>query len=282
MHKPLLIALCAACGPAWAQTPATNPMPDGSRDMYVGLGAQSAPRWDGASARRVVALPVVQVQWSNGLFISGLSAGMHLSDDPTLEYGPLLAVQPGRDETGRGRTADGVGVALLGPVPNPLRMNLRETRLEGMDKIDPRLQAGAFVNYYPAPQWRITGSVLVGGGIDHDGARLDLGVQRLAVSVGAQHHVALSAGIGIVNRKMNATWFGVSPEQALRSRFDEYTPGGGLQDARVGVRWNWAWSPAWMLTSNLEIKRLLGGAATSPLVERPTNVTVSTAIAYRF
>jgi len=282
MNKPLLIALCVACGPAWAQTPATNPMPDGSRDMYVGLGVLSAPRWDGASARHVAALPVLQVQWSNGLFISGLSAGLHLSDDPTFEYGPLLAVQPGRDETGRGLAADGVGVSLLGPVPDPLRMNVRQERLEGMDKIDPRLQAGAFVNYYPSPQWRITGSVLAGGGIDHDGARLDLGVQRLAVALGAEHRVALSAGVGIVNRKLNATWFGVTPDEAARSRFDAYAPGGGLQDARVGVRWNWAWSPSWMLTSDLEVRRLLGSAAASPLVERPANVTVSTAIAYRF
>jgi outer membrane scaffolding protein for murein synthesis (MipA/OmpV family) len=37
-----------------------------------------------------------------------------------------------------------------------------------------------------------------------------------------------------------------------------------------------------MLTSNLQGTRLLGAAAHSPLVERPTNLAVSTAIAYRF
>jgi len=283
MHKPLLIALCAACGPAWAQTPATNPMPDGSHDMYVGLGVRSAPRWDGSAQRKVSALPVLQVQWSNGLFVSGLSAGIHLSDDPTFEYGPLLAVQPGRDESGSGRAADGVGLSLLGPVPEPLRRNaVRATRLEGMDTIGTRLQGGVFANVYLTPRWRVTSSVLVGGGIERGGARLDLGVQRLAVALGAEHRVALSAGVGIVNRKLNATWFGVTPDEAARSRFDAYAPGGGLQDARVGVRWNWAWSPSWMLTSDLEVRRLLGSAAASPLVERPANVTVSTAIAYRF
>jgi hypothetical protein len=34
-----------ASGTAWGQTPTVNPMPDGSRDMYVGLGVQSAPRY---------------------------------------------------------------------------------------------------------------------------------------------------------------------------------------------------------------------------------------------
>jgi outer membrane scaffolding protein for murein synthesis (MipA/OmpV family) len=37
-----------------------------------------------------------------------------------------------------------------------------------------------------------------------------------------------------------------------------------------------------MLTSNLQAKRLLGDARLSPLTERSTNLTVSTAIAYRF
>jgi outer membrane scaffolding protein for murein synthesis (MipA/OmpV family) len=286
MNKLLFLALSAACGTTWAQTPATNPMPDGSRDMYVGLGVQSAPRWDGTGSRKVSALPVLQVQWSNGLFISGMSAGMHLSDSPTFEYGPLLAVQPGRDESGTGRSVDGVGTvgtSLIGPVPDPIdKRNMVATRLEGMDEIGARLQGGMFANYYLTPQWRLTSSVLYGAGNDHDGARLDLGVQRLAIELGSQHRVSMSAGVSVVNRNYNQTYFGVTREEAARSRFSYYEAGGGLQEARVGVRWNWALSPSWMLTSNLQVKGLLGNAAKSPLVERSTNMTVSTAFAYRF
>ena len=286
MNKLLFLALSAACGTTWAQTPATNPMPDGSRDMYVGLGVQSAPRWDGTGSRKVSALPVLQVQWSNGLFISGMSAGMHLTDSPTFEYGPLVAVQPGRDQDGTGRTVDGAstwGTSLIGPVPDPIdKRNMVATRLEGMDKIGARLQGGAFANYYLTPQWRLTGSVLYGAGNDHDGARLDLGVQRLAFELGSQHRVSVSAGVSIVNRNYNQTYFGVSREEASRSRFSYYEAGGGLQEAHVGVRWNWVLSPSWMLTSNVQAKGLLGNAAKSPLVERSTNLTVSTAFAYRF
>ena len=286
MNKLLFLALSAACGTTWAQTPATNPMPDGSHDMYVGFGVQSAPRWDGTGSRKVSALPVLQVQWSNGLFISGMSAGMHLSDSPTFEYGPLLAVQPGRDKDGTGRSIDGVGTvgtSLIGPVPDPIdKRNMVATRLEGMDEIGARLQGGVFANYYLTPQWRLTSSVLYGAGNDHDGARLDLGVQRLAFELGSQHRVSVSAGVSIVNRNYNQTYFGISREEASRSRFSYYDAGGGLQEAHVGVRWNWALSPSWMLTSNLQVKGLLGNAAKSPLVERSTNMTVSTAFAYRF
>lgn len=285
MNKLLFLTLSAACSTVWAETPATNPMPDGSHDMYVGLGVQSAPRYDGTGSRKVSALPVLQVQWSNGIFISGMSAGMHLSDSPTFEYGPLLAVQPGRDDSGSGNVVDGVGVNLISSTfQDPvLKARLQGTeRLTGMNDIGARLQGGVFANYYVSPAWRLTSSLLYGAGNDRDGARLDLGVQRLAVALGEHHHVSLAAGVSVVNRNYNQTYFGVTSIEARRSRFGEYEAGGGLQDVHVGVRWNWVWSPSWMLTTNVQAKRLLGSAAHSPLVERSSNATVSTAIGYRF
>lgn len=286
MNKLLFLALTAGCGSTWAQTPATNPMPDGSRDMYIGLGVQSAPRYEGADSRKVSALPVLQVQWSNGLFISGASAGIHLSDSPVFEFGPLVALHPGRDEAGSGKTIGGIGVDVSGmidTIPSPFdKTYMRGERLVGMDEIRPRLQAGAFANYYLTPRWRLTGTLLAGAAKDHDGVRLELGVQRLAALESARHRVSLSAGVSVVNRSYGETYFGVSHEEALRSRFPYYGARGGLEDAHLGMRWNWSLSPSWMLTTNLQATRLLGNARKSPLVERPTNVTVSTAIAFRF
>jgi outer membrane scaffolding protein for murein synthesis (MipA/OmpV family) len=267
---------------AHAQTPAVNPMPDGSRDMYVGLGVQSASRYEGTGSRKVSALPVLQVEWSNGVFISGMSAGMHLSNSPTVEYGPLLAVRPGRDDSGDGNNAGGVN-SFAGTLPIGGQI-VRTTPggLAGMDEIGARLQAGGFYNVYLSPQWRLTSSLLFGAGREHDGARLELDLQRLALAAGERHRVSLAAGLGIVNRRYNETYFGVTEEEANRSRFNAYAPGGGLQDVHLGARWNWTLTPSWMLTSSLQAKRLLGDASHSPLTERSTNLTVSTAVAYRF
>jgi outer membrane scaffolding protein for murein synthesis (MipA/OmpV family) len=255
-------------------------MPDGSRDMFVGLGAVSAPRYEGAERRKVSALPLLQVQWSNGLFISGTSAGWHLSADPALEFGPLAVLQPRRTEAGSGVGADGPG----DPVGTvfPLAPFRAQSRLSGMDDIPTRLLGGAFVNLYLARQWRLTSSVLYGAGIERNGALLDLGIQQLATPLGRHHTVSLSAGLTAANRNYNTAYFGVSAENVLRSGNMAYNATGGLKDAHLGVRWNWTLSPSWMLTSNLQAKRLLGSAKNSPLVERPTNLTVSTAIAYRF
>jgi outer membrane scaffolding protein for murein synthesis (MipA/OmpV family) len=283
MNKLLFLALAMSCLSSRAETPTANPMPDGSRDMYAGLVVQSAPRYDGAGSRKVSALPTLQVEWSNGIFVSGMSAGMHLSSSPTLEYGPLLAVLPGRSAsgTGAGTVGDAGGFGQVEHIPL-LYKTIAVDDLSGMDEIGVRVQGGAFLNIYVSPQWRLTSSLLYGSGRDRNGARLELGVQRLAAALGDRHRVALAAGLTAVNRDDNQTYFGVTETEAMNSRFDDYAPGGGLQDVHADLRWNWAWTPSWMLTTHLEAKRLLGSASHSPLVERSSNLTVSTAIVYRF
>jgi outer membrane protein len=282
MHKFFALALVGACSMANAQTPATNPMPDGSRDMFVGLGVVSAPRYEGAQERKARALPVLQVQWSNGVFLSGMSAGMHLSGSPSVEFGPLLALQPPRSRSGTEGGAGGVaGLVSIVPVTRA-DLQERRDRLAGMDPIGARLQYGAFLNYYLTPQWRATGSLLWGAGNARDGGKLELGMQRVAVALAPHHRLSLTAAVTLANRSYNQAFFGVSEHEAGPSVNLAYHPGGGPVDAAIAARWNWALAPSWLLTSSVKVTHLLGSAKDSPLVERPTNLTASTAIAYRF
>jgi outer membrane protein len=96
----------------------------------------------------VSALPVLQVEWSNGVFVSGMSAGMHLSSSPTVEYGPLLAILPGRDESGTGSEAGGVGERHGRSIAPGEKTLMLSGRLAGMDEIGARLQFGGFFNTY--------------------------------------------------------------------------------------------------------------------------------------
>jgi outer membrane protein len=287
MKQFLALVLAAASVGAAAQTPAVNPMPDGSRDLYLGLGAQSAPRYEGASARRLSALPVLQVQFSNGVFIAGMSAGMHLSGQPLIEYGPLLALQPRRSESGDG---DGVGgvdgptykIAVAQPPLVAARLVAAPDSLAGMDPIGARLEAGGFFNFYLGERLRVTSSLLYGAGNARTGALLTLGLQRVAAEIAPHHSLSLAAGVTLANRAYNEAFFGVTPEESGRSGYLAYQPSAGLKDVHVGVRWNWALAPAWIVTSGLQASRLAGSAQHSPLVMRPANLTVSTALAYRF
>jgi outer membrane scaffolding protein for murein synthesis (MipA/OmpV family) len=94
--------------------------------------------------------------------------------------------------------------------------------------------------------------------------------------------LSFTAGLTLANQAYSRAFFGVTPDEASRSAFPAYQPSGGIKDAHLGVRWNWALAPSWIVTSSLQATRLLGSAKDSPLVERPTNLTVSTALAYRF
>lgn len=288
MKTILALALAAVSSTAAAQTPAVNPMPDGSRDMYVGLGVGSAPRYEGARERKTRALPVIQVEWSNGIFLSGMGAGMHLSKNPDLEYGPLLAYKPRRSESGDGGgpigTSGTVGQSLAPNLDVKLQtpVSLTGNRLSGMEPVKGRLQAGGFFNLYLSPSLRIANTVLAGAGRDHDGAVWTVDLQQLSSSITTHHSLALSGGLTVANRSYNQSYFGVSLQEAFRGGNRVYAPGGGLNDVHAGVRWNWTLSPSWILTSNARVTRLQGDARKSPLVERATTFSVSTGLAYRF
>ncbi|HEY0586215.1 MAG TPA: MipA/OmpV family protein [Pseudoduganella sp.] len=291
MRQYLFLAIVGACSTVAAQTPATNPMPDGSRDMYIGLGVQSVPRYDGADDNRTRPLPVLQVQWSNGIFVSGTALGWHLSQTPSMEFGPMLALSPRRDQDGISFDASGVsedsGARMAHSSLRPDQFSEREefdsNRLRNMDVIKRRVVAGGFFNYYLSPKLRLTNTLTYGSGREHNGARLHTALQYMMVDVVPHHTVVLSAGASVVNRAYSETWFGMTQEEAERSGLKGgYRPGAGVQDVRVGVRWNWALGPSWMLTSGATVNRLVGDAKNSPLVERATNYSVSTALAYRF
>jgi len=124
--------------------------------------------------------------------------------------------------------------------------------------------------------------VLAGAGNDRNGVRGDVGIQRLAMQLAPHHTVSVSAALGFANRAYQQSYFGVTAPQARASGNPTHSPEGGLKDLRIGARWNWALSPSWILTSSVQASRLMGDARRSPLAERPTNLTVSTAFAYRF
>src|SRR5262249_15793644 len=151
------------------------------------VGVQSVPRYDGAHDNRTQALPVLQVQWSNGIFVSGTTLGWHLSSSPSLEFGPLLALAPRRDQDGLslgvGSVSDGGGgsrsnIASVHPggfVPHIATAG--GNKLDGMDVVTRRVLYGGFLNYYLSPQLRLTNSLTYGAGPDRNGARLHTALQ---------------------------------------------------------------------------------------------------------
>lgn len=301
----LLLAGAACCGAvsAWAQAPAPGLMPDGSYDMYAGLGVRSAPNYEGGDERTVRAMPVLQVGWSNGMFISGMSAGWHLSATPGIEYGPLLSLHAARSK--HGASLLDTAVSITGGDQMGITLPPGMTSAAGsqfkvsyrLRHIGARAEGGFFFNYYLAERLRLTNSVLFGASAERNGLRWTADLQRGAIELAPHHTLSLTAGVTLGNRAYNTGYFGLRTDDVLQvtplaagmggkpqqaaSKW-AYAAAGGVKDLHLGARWNWALSPAWLLTTNVQITQLRGGAKASPLTEQATGVSVSTALAYRF
>lgn len=84
-----LVAILACLGAASA---GASPflMPEGTRELSVGLGLGNSEGDDGSGRRETYLQPYFDARWSNGVFLEGLWLGMQLSQAPGLQYGPLV------------------------------------------------------------------------------------------------------------------------------------------------------------------------------------------------
>lgn len=257
MNKLLPAALLLVSSTCFAQTPAAHILPDGSSDMYFGYGRTDGPAYEGSNVRwSHNGLTFLQAQWSNGIFVSDSEIGMHLSDDPVIEYGPLIAVGAARPRTNAPQ-AEGVGGTYMAP------------------------SVGVFFNYNLIDDLWLTTDLLYGTSRYH-GSLIGTANVRKSIHIGTHHSLSAYAGVTWTNARFTQIQYGITPSQAAISDYPVYTPSAGLEDVHAGLNWNWAFSSTWMLTSKLYETHLTGSSVDSPLVKERNNTTVSTALVYRF
>lgn len=245
--SPIFALLCLAALPALAEENAVGMMPDGSSDMYVGLAlAKRSSPADGED-RSTALRPLLQVQWSNGIFVSATGvAGMHLSRTPGVEYGPLLLDSDKRDP-GDGR------------------------RLAGTHPIKGSWDVGGFYNYYLCDQVRLLTTLVYD--TSAGGMKGGVGLQKTLASLAPHHTVSLSAG---------AAWAGDAVMRERYEVFGAYRPAGGVMALNAGANWNWELSSRWLVNTSVVGTRLGAPAANSPIVDRRNFITWSSGLAYRF
>ncbi|MCU6432886.1 MipA/OmpV family protein [Undibacterium sp. Jales W-56] len=266
MKKFLLIALTALSGNSFAQSLAANLMPDGSRDVFVGLAIAAAPHYEGRQERKVSLMPIMQMQWSNGIFIADpYTAGMHLSNRPDIEFGPLLQYQPSRSASAAEKAA-------------------------GASDIGAALNAGGFFNYYLNDKLRLNSSLLYANGGE---LSAKLGLQKIFGQIAPHHTLAVSGGIVWANRDYAEKYFGILPSLAVSDSGNPgllpvdknrngYRPSAGIKDLHLGANWNWELNHRLLLSSGVSAVHLTNSAAHSPLVEQRNYLTIHSGLAYRF
>ncbi len=66
--------------------------------------------------------------------------------------------------------------------------------------------------------------------------------------------------------KYMRSFFGVTPAQSAASRLPVFAPGSGFKDIGVEASANYVFASRWAVVGTVGYKRLIGGAADSPLV----------------
>jgi outer membrane protein len=238
-----LLAMSALVAGAAAQAaPASSPV--SASDWTVTLGAETRvlPTYEGSDRFMLWPFPMFNIRRAGtpAPFRSprdGFSFG--ILDTGRFQAGPTFKVRFARHE---------------GSDPD----------LRGLGDIPWALEAGAFVDYWPA-DWLRTRVELRQGFGGHHGVVSDL-TADLVMPVTPQLTLSGGPRVTLATAAATSPYFSITPGQSAASGLPLYNAGGGWRSFGAGAQARYQWSPQWASNIFLEYERLAGDAANSPLV----------------
>ncbi|KAA0895116.1 MipA/OmpV family protein [Oryzomonas rubra] len=256
--------------PAMAQAEDSGNEDKSDWDVSLGLGLAAGPVYEGSTHYQASPIPVVAVTWRDtvSLGIDGLSL-YHKSGG--FRYGAGLTYDPGRKENGK----------------NLLGMSSSDHRLAGLGDIKAAMGLKAFASYDVHPFQHIPLVVLDAsatkliGGSTNDGVLVQGGLS-MPFQLGQDWRLTPKVGTTWANDHYMQDYFGVTPEQAARSRFSAYKAKAGMKDASVGLNVTYSIGKNWFVSGDGRVKRLLSDAASSPISATNINAGIVTLVGYHF
>jgi outer membrane scaffolding protein for murein synthesis (MipA/OmpV family) len=225
--------------------------------LALGAGVQRMPNWAGASDDRSEPVPYLYFKWpGHGSFSTMDGLQVELLHDSTLHGGIYGDYQ-------WGRRRDDLGV-LGGKIPS----------------LPPRINLGGYL------EWQLSESIDAGVDLSHDvngaGAYLDLYAEWDLPSAGLLEH-SISLRWQAMNAPAMTRFFGIRPAAATALDVPSWQPGAGSEFASLEYDLFMPTSQHTGIALALVYGRLLGQAATSPLVTRfgsATQLSESLAFVY--
>jgi outer membrane protein len=244
-------------------------LPDDVTNVRLGLGPVMGTDYEGSDHYRVSAVPAISLRYRNILEINNnevkvtafrrLFAGSTGALSSNLSAGPLVRIDFGRDETD-------------------------SPDLRGMGDVNIALELGAFVAYTfehgARLRLRARHDVIDG----HGGGLVIADYTQPFIRTSRFVLGGIAAGTFASGAYMRS-YFGVSPAQSLTSGYAVHRPGAGFKDVNFGLNSNYQISPQWSIASTVNYKRLLGGAADSPIVRQvgsSNQLSLSAFVVYAF
>lgn len=250
MIRAALLAILAASvsTAALAQsspTPSAPSAPPRDWNLTIGGGVGYVPKYLGSSDYEFRALPYVDANYKDVVFVRGLAAGANLltvkgpRPGDGLRAGPIVRYGFGREESDH-------------------------AALRGLGDVDDAVEVGAFLSY-AAGQWLADIQLVKDVADGHDGVLADAGLAwRAAIS--PRMRSTIRASTTWANDTYMTNMFGISPAQSARSGLRTHDAGAGIRDVGLSLSLSYGLTQNWSLSGRVGYTRLLGDAADSPIV----------------
>lgn len=208
--------------------------------VVIGGGGAYMPDYEGSDDYEFQPIPFVSIVYDDLVFINGPSLGVNLVNIEGLTVGPIARYGFGRDEDDN-------------------------HALDGLGDVDDAIEVGGFANYQLGI-WSAGLTVVqdVGGG--HEGLLAEA-TTGVAVPLYEDLTSSLEASTTWASSDYMETYFGVSPKQSARSGLEQFDAEAGFKDVAVTLGLNYMVTESIGLSGRAQYKRLLGDAASSPIVD---------------
>jgi MipA family protein len=228
--------------PPAVSPPFELPSLSGLWTVTIGAQAELGPGYEGAKDDKLGAIPIFSIHRAG-------SADQFRSpiDSPSI-------------------TLLDLGDFRAGPVATyvPARIASRFPTLTGLGDVNATYEVGGFVEYFPVDWFRARVEVRRGFG-GSDGVFADASTDFI---VPLWQPLTWSGGprLSFADDAATAPYFSIDEAQSLASGLPAFDAGGGLHATGAGSQLRYQVTPQWETHAYVEYDRLLGDAASSPLV----------------
>jgi outer membrane scaffolding protein for murein synthesis (MipA/OmpV family) len=229
-------------------------------EVRLGVGSTFEPRYDGSDRYHMLAGPSLDIRYKDLLFGStGEGFGVNVVQGPNWRVSVAAAYDLGRRGHDDPEHLDGLGN--INPAP--------EMKIAGeyvVSKDFPLVFRAAFTRSF-------------GGS---NGWSADLGTYMPLPGSGQTFYWFAGPSVTFADSNYMQSWFGVTPQQAAASGYQPYSASAGLRSAGFGITMVYFVNKHWFVSADGALKRLLGSAAHSPIIQTKTDGVCDISINYQF
>ena len=234
-------------------------------DWNFSLGAALAagPNYEGSSHHVVAPLPFLQLKWKDRVRLDFRGLNFVAVKTECFRLGVGAALDFGRNEDG-----------------GSFIVESEDDSLEGMGDISPALGPSINLSYDFEPVTAVFAVTKFVGG-DNDGLLASAGLQK-RFFLSRSFALIPAASLTWADSSYTQTFFGVSQEQSVRSRFPVYQAGSGFKDLEAGTVLLYSLNNNWQLFTRVAVSQLLEDAEESPISSVDLGVSAFSALTYSF